>query len=442
MAFNYSSPSGIKLQSKEYNLLDRVDRCPYPLKGFAYQYNDFNNLADLHSNITVELSDEIKSRAYPCKITPEEREAIIGELYARIEETTALYNQKLQELRNARGPMGDQLGKELRILENEKERLLGTLDLYENATKASDGNYVFKVYNEILGEYISREKKVVLYYNAISQYNSTDLFAVVYVHEMMHAYLDCGYVKYYFEQIEEPIVECGMLCFFKKFDRRIREFAEELVKEKQKSLGIAHYGFGYCLFKNSTKVDWLDKYYNVKPQLVFNGPNIQNYLDFWRAGVYPFGNEVFCMAILYLVLQMDFNITNAIYSVKGNANASPSRKVSAHTHPFAIYLSTLQKGGDRQYTDLTIGSYLSSLKRPLFQKIFIRHGLNAAFYQNTDIALLHDVYYELKLSGSQDAIDLRDLTKQACVSALRQYTNYLRDNGLATNDSGEVFPER
>ena len=126
-------------------------------------------------------------------------------------------------------------------------------------------------------------------------------------------------------------------------------------------------------------------------------------------------------------------------------NLSPTRtKASqivknAPKHPFAIYLSTINNSRGRKYSQTTISGYLSSLRNQLFRKILTNHKLSGDFDQNTDITELHDVYNELIQSRSQDAIDLRNNTSQACVSALRNYSEYLRKNSLATNDQGQDF---
>ena len=430
MAFQYTSLSGIRLNSEEEQLLEKIDLYQGQLKGYV-------NLADLHSTISVELSDKHNKRPFSYVVTEKERRDIIKRL---IQEIWELYRklfqkinkelnrsvesivpiviegdlrrkreelssddirrriQKIQnlspfigkieeikrkireleslgnEIRPSEQPNNDdyynidlelsrlkdmdglldhvrkrideimreieELGREVnqRCEENwypenklsrrifpiidellkEIKRLLSLLFIYFNASKGPNGDYRIGGDYEILGEYVPLQKKVILYYETIKKHEPFDLkrreklLATVYVHEMMHAYLDYGYVKAYFDKIEEPIAEYAMLSFFDDFNKSILQYAEKHAEAKQKALGIAHYGFGYCLFNNSKRVDWLEDYYNAKPQLVLNGPNIDNYLDFWRVGGYPFDMEQLCMVMLYLSLHCSFDIVGAI----------------------------------------------------------------------------------------------------------------------------------
>ena len=193
---------------------------------------------------------------------------------------------------------------------SKKEKLL---DALKNAKRMPNGKYRVTLVVKILGEYISSKKEVILYINVIRSYNSPYLLGEVYVHEMMHAYLDCGTVKSYFDKIEEPIAEYGMLNFFEKFDSKILSDAKRRVRSKQESNGIAHYGFGYCIFMKDNGVDFLDLYKNAKPTLVPTGPNVNNYLEFWRNIGYPEGTleEFLCLVMLSLALQSSNDIFKA-----------------------------------------------------------------------------------------------------------------------------------
>lgn len=285
------------------------------------QYNN-----DGYYNIDFELSrlkgldglmDHIRERIDEIVREIEE----IGHMINRNSEDDLYPENKLPRRVN---PIIDKLLKEI-------ERLRSLLHLYVSASQEPNGDYRICDEYDVLGEYVPLQKKVILYYETIKNHEPLDLkrrnnlIATVYVHEMMHAYLDCGSVKAYFDKIEEPIVEYAMLSFFNAFDKNNLQYSEKHVEAKQKTLGVAHYGFGYCLFKNSNGVDWLEDYYNAKPHLVSNGPNVENYLDFWRTGRYPFGIEQFCMVMIYLTLRSSYAIVDAIQQIMTTKKPNVSR---------------------------------------------------------------------------------------------------------------------
>ncbi len=296
MSFNYTCLPGVKLTATEKQLLENIDNFNYPLTSYA-------NLADLHSRITVELSDKQKIRNFSYEITPSQRDAEINSIQKKIDEISKLIDQKSQEFVSAQDSERDILRKQLGELDLERACLRDIYCVYKNAKQETNGNYIVSGGKDILGEYISSSKKVILYINSFPN-NSVNLLAIVYVHEMMHAYLDCGGIT--LPQIEEPIVEYAMLNFFNAFDNSIDKSicfeAKNHVKEKQQVLGAAHYGLGYCLFKNPNGVDWLVDYRNVKNSLDEKDPNVAAYLDYWKTGIYPEKKEKECLVALYKAL--------------------------------------------------------------------------------------------------------------------------------------------
>ena len=79
MSFNYTCLPGVKLTATEKQLLENIDNFNYPLTSYA-------NLADLHSRITVELSDKQKIRNFSYEITPSQRDAEINSIQKKIDE--------------------------------------------------------------------------------------------------------------------------------------------------------------------------------------------------------------------------------------------------------------------------------------------------------------------------------------------------------------------
>lgn len=108
-------------------------------------------------------------------------------------------------------------------------------------------------------------------------------------------------------------------------------------------------------------------------------------------------------------------------------------------NPFKAHLSTVTNKYGRPYSAKVIQTYCSSLNHPLFKNILTRHVLPSDIYLCTDITALFAVYQEVKQKHTADAQALADKRHGACTSALRQYAGYLRANGLATNDNGQIF---
>lgn len=118
-----------------------------------------------------------------------------------------------------------------------------------------------------LGEYISNEKKIVLYPDAMRQCDKVhfdQLLVSTFVHETMHAYFDRdGHEMYpYIPFIEEPLAEFGMLLFLKETGHKFYGWAYNNVKEEKTC-----YRFGAALMErhikegqNSTIRQFLEQY--------------------------------------------------------------------------------------------------------------------------------------------------------------------------------------
>ena len=296
MQFNYSPINNCCLTQNEENLLLDVD-------GFSYSIGTFQKLADLHCKLTVYTSAEKKTRDFSYVISAPERQQKINELNQKINDLSDEFNNLPfpgfnadRSEREAYCRKQDELGFE--IWTSRK-----SLELYENASDLHDGNYHIVGSNLVLGEYDSKKKAIILYMDNIRGNRSNPkLTAIVYVHEMMHAYLGIS-PNGIISEIEEPIVEYAMLKFFELFNGgALLNQAEREVEDKKYVLGIAHYGFGYCLFHNPNGIDWLEDYKNAKPSLSKTDTNVIPYLNYWNNGTYPFNDEVGCLNALYIAL--------------------------------------------------------------------------------------------------------------------------------------------
>lgn len=118
-----------------------------------------------------------------------------------------------------------------------------------------------------LGEYISNEKKIVLYPDAMRQCDKVhfeQLLVSTFVHETMHAYFDRdGHETYpYIPFIEELLAEFGMLLFLKETGHKFYGWAYNSVKAEKTC-----YRFGAALMErhikegqNSTIRQFLEQY--------------------------------------------------------------------------------------------------------------------------------------------------------------------------------------
>lgn len=102
------------------------------------------------------------------------------------------------------------------------------------------------------GQYSPSEKKITLFIKNIPNDVFEEIRASTILHELMHAYFDCGLsVKPNIELIEEPLAEAGMLDFLYHCNGRSFDNVLQRVAEKEKTSCIAHYGFGAYIHQQS-----------------------------------------------------------------------------------------------------------------------------------------------------------------------------------------------
>ncbi|MCI7338339.1 MAG: hypothetical protein MSH41_07115 [Bacteroidales bacterium] len=158
----------------------------------------------------------------------------------------------------------------------------------------------------ILGEYIRTGKrpKVILYTKAIKKEAAKtphcsliNLFQLVYVHEMMHAFYDYDHSlpNKYISYIEEPLTEYAMLRFMTDYQSgKLTDYAISFVQEKQKSPAICFYGFGAYLYNhfNKLRIDGMSLYRNAKYRIEESDEQVKEYTKEFRYGIYPFNREL------------------------------------------------------------------------------------------------------------------------------------------------------
>ena len=104
------------------------------------------------------------------------------------------------------------------------------------------------------GQYNPSEKKITLFNKNIKDNvkDREEIKASTILHELMHAYFDCGLSrKPNLELIEEPLAEAGMLDFLYHCNGRSFDNVLQRVAEKKKTPCIAHYGFGAYIHQQS-----------------------------------------------------------------------------------------------------------------------------------------------------------------------------------------------
>ena len=240
---------------------------------------------------------------------------------------------KDQEIREVTVTLAE-LVKELERLEDELEKRnkagvgqeeLGEIqgkifrlkDIIAYCRKNGLSEYTFEV--ELLGKYTRVNGKPTIYLmwgTLMHKKDHENLTAIVYVHELMHAYFDMhydakgNYIPHpHCSVIEEPIAEFGMLRFMEMFDRvdpsrRILEKAISHVKAKKNSFGVCHYGFGYYLYedRNNFCTNWVDLFHMSCLGIDEFGTSMKAYKSLISTITYP-SHEYLCEEALYKVVR-------------------------------------------------------------------------------------------------------------------------------------------
>lgn len=148
------------------------------------------------------------------------------------------------------------------VLRRELSRWLVCEKLLENDIKFEIDDAQSPVYEFGIcryGQYNPSEKKITLFNKNITDNDKHieeryEIKASTILHELMHAYFDCGLSrKPNLELIEEPLAEAGMLDFLYHCNGRSFDNVLQRVAEKEKTSCIAHYGLGAYIHLQSEK---------------------------------------------------------------------------------------------------------------------------------------------------------------------------------------------
>lgn len=164
--------------------------------------------------------------------------------------------------------LGERISEKINELTNEDEQLFNVLrrelsewlvcnGLATNDIKFEVDNDNTPVYESGIcryGQYNPSEKKITLFIKNIPNDVFEEIRASTVLHELMHAYFDCGLSrKPNLELIEEPLAEAGMLDFLYHCNGRSFDNVLQRVAEKKKTPCIAHYGLGAYIHLQSEK---------------------------------------------------------------------------------------------------------------------------------------------------------------------------------------------
>ena len=198
-----------------------------------------------------------------------------------------------------------------------QEKILRLKDIIAYCRKNGLSEYTFEV--ELLGKYTRVNGKPTIYLmwgTLMHKKDHENLTAIVYVHELMHAYFDMHYDEEgnyiphpHCSVIEEPIAEFGMLRFMEMFDRAnpslgILGKAISHVKAKKNSFGVCHYGFGFYLYEDRKKfcTNWVDLFHMSCLGIDEFGTAMGAYQSLISPITYP-SHEYLCEEALYKVVR-------------------------------------------------------------------------------------------------------------------------------------------
>ena len=238
--FQYSSPEGLTLNKSTEELMLAVDNFQYDVL-----QPDYSSFGEIHDTLEIRLVSESDTKKRTIQVS-------LGTLRSKL--------IRLQEINT-------QIWK--KFLETRDESILvgmcNIFDLLGNILKhkGEDDSVIVAIdtYTEHLGYYTRENGKGLIV--LVNTGNENQMVATL-IHEYIHAWADINATGRMndAEYAEEEIAEFGMMHFFQTigvFDSRFKQIlsdAIEVVKDKQDTLGLSHYGFGAELYYNYAHIKW------------------------------------------------------------------------------------------------------------------------------------------------------------------------------------------
>ena len=299
-----TEPSSITLSHRDYKkaldtsthkFLNEISDYEFPED---YNNKDYFHISNLNEEIPIYLDNNKQSRTKLYKISWQELNKRISELK--------------YEVKNVDDPM-HMLISNLRKIKNDYKK--------KHPTPSPNEIVMFKEEIDWLGYYTRKGRddnkpEIVLLVETIKKHAKPKLaLTTTIIHEMFHAYYDHDLNKKenILPYVEEPLTEYAMLKFVdmlynedKKKYSKLFEYAKKMVRQKQYSLGIAHYGFGYYLWEYEQKygasINWIDTFRNAKYKIAESQQEYKNYAAAFEQGIYPFWDEFRQMKLLQVLL--------------------------------------------------------------------------------------------------------------------------------------------
>lgn len=185
----------------------------------------------------------------------------------------------------------------------------------------------------VLGEYIPKDRKVILYVKNIEDVCASDGVPfycgvlAVFIHELFHAVhhvvANNGQLPYdTIREIEEAMTEFSTLVFLKELINSYKlgdnmrgnwddvcDWAKKSIERKQRCLGdLPAYGFGYYLFdtlywqaSNDNAYKWIERY-NQKVGAIDNKNRYVKWYQQMLNPEYPSKDEKLCLELFHSVL--------------------------------------------------------------------------------------------------------------------------------------------
>lgn len=305
-----TEPSSITLSHRDYKkaldtsthkFLNEISDYDFPED---YNNKDYFCILNLNGEIPIYLDKKL------CRI--EEHKITWQDLNKRISELKS-ENQFLK--------IRDDY-KQAKCLDGLIKKLQAIRDNHKSKHQTPSPNDIvtFKEEIDLLGYYTRNgrngEPEIVLLMETLeNQPNKKNAIATTLIHEMFHAYYDHDLNKKenILPYVEEPLTEYAMLKFVdmlynedKKKYSKLFEYAKKKVRQKQYSLGIAHYGFGYYLWEYEQKygasINWIKAFRNAKYKIAESQQEYKNYAAAFERGIYPFWDEYRQMKLLQVLL--------------------------------------------------------------------------------------------------------------------------------------------
>ena len=196
----------------------------------------------------------------------------------------------------------------------------------------------------VLGEYDPEKKIIILYMENIKKclrdgtdVEKSDLFNIILLHEMFHAYFHyvTGKCRHnYISEIEDAMTEfCSLVCLKDLSDKDYKwedvfKYAKENIEEKQNEVGeLAAYGFGAYLFDNlkeNERYELINNYIKKLGNIDENDEVVKEYCQNVRLSNYVWDrdNQKYCMELLKKILDPN----NYIVTPKKHAAKQPEEK--------------------------------------------------------------------------------------------------------------------